>query len=72
MNIQWRVENNEKKYTPSYHRPLNWYARILASNGLTITALEEPEPTDEFLEKEEDSSGFIEVPLHLVFEAVKL
>jgi hypothetical protein len=34
--------------------------------------LEEPEPTMEFMEKEEDALGFVEVPLHLVFEAVKL
>lgn len=66
-NIRWKVG-----FTQSFHRPLNWYARILSSNGLTINALEEPEPTEEFLEKEEDSLGFIEVPLHLVFEAVKL
>lgn len=72
MDVPWKLENNERKFTQSYHRPLNWYARILSSNGLTITALEEPEPTDEFLENEEDGSGFIEVPLHLVFEAIKL
>lgn len=72
MNVPWKLENNERKFTQSFHRPLNWYARILSSNGLTITALEEPEPTEEFLENEEDSAGFIEVPLHLVFEAIKL
>lgn len=71
-NIPWKLGNNERKFTRSFHRPLNWYARIFSSNGLTITALEEPEPTKEFLDKEEDSSGFIEVPLHLVFEAIKL
>jgi ubiquinone/menaquinone biosynthesis C-methylase UbiE len=71
-DIPWKVGINERKYTKSFHRPLNWYARVLSSNGLTITALEEPEPTEEFLEKEEDGLGFIEVPLHLVFEAIKL
>jgi len=71
-DIPWRIEKNVRKFTQSFHRPLSWYARILSSNGLTISALEEPEPTEEFLEKEEDSSGFIEVPLHLVFEAIKL
>ncbi len=71
-DILWKLENNERKFTKSYHRPLNWYGRILSSKGLAITALEEPEPTEEFLEKEEDSPGFIEVPLHLVFEAIKL
>jgi ubiquinone/menaquinone biosynthesis C-methylase UbiE len=72
IDIPWKLENNEKRFTQSFHRPLNWYARILRSNSLFITALEEPEPTEEFLEKEEDGSGFIEVPLHLVFEAIKL
>jgi ubiquinone/menaquinone biosynthesis C-methylase UbiE len=71
-NIPWKLEHNESKYTQSFHRPLNWYARILSFHGLTIAALEEPEPTMEFMEKEEDALGFVEVPLHLVFEAVKL
>jgi len=71
-NIPWKLENNERKSTKSYHRPLNWYGRILSSKGMAITALEEPEPTEEFMEKEEDSLGFIEVPLLLVFEAIKL
>ena len=68
----WKVTDDEFKYTQSFHRPLNWYARMLSSNGLLITALEEPEPTEEFLEKEEDSPGFLEVPLHLVIEATKI
>ncbi len=71
-DIPWKLANNERKFTKSYHRPLNWYIRVLSSNRLVITALEEPEPTKEFLEKEEDSPGFLEVPLHLVFEAIKL
>lgn len=71
-NTPWRVENNERKFTKSYHRPLSWYVQILSSSGLVITALEEPEPTEEFMEKEEDSPGFLEVPLHLVFEAIRL
>jgi len=45
---------------------------------MRITALEEPEPSQEFLAKEAekngdlDSKGFLEVPLHLVIEARKL
>ena len=60
------------RYTLSFHRPLNWYARVLHLSGLAITALEEPEPTEEFVKEERDATGFAEVPLHLVFEAVKL
>jgi len=77
-NIPWRLEKNERKLTRAFHRPLHWYARVIRSNGLAITAMEEPEPTEEFLEKERekegdlDSAGFLEVPLHLVFEAIKL
>jgi len=74
----WNLGEGRRKYTRSYHRPLNWYARALSHHGLAITALEEPEPTREFFEEEQkkpgdlDAPGFQEVPLHLVFEAVKL
>ena len=65
-------------YTKSFHRPLNWYARTFHSNGLAITALEEPEPSSEFVREEQknpgdfDGLGFLEIPLHLVIEAIKL
>jgi len=62
----------KNRYTMSFHRPLQWYAGVLHSSGLAITALEEPEPTEEFVEEESDAPGFAEVPLHLVIEAVKL
>jgi ubiquinone/menaquinone biosynthesis C-methylase UbiE len=68
----WRVSESETIWTRGYHRPLSWYSRILSKSGLAIIALEEPEPTPEFLEKEEQASGFLEVPLHLVIEALKL
>ena len=42
-----------------------------ARNGMAIVALDEPMPTGEFLENEEDAKGFLEVPLHLVIEAVR-
>ena len=71
--IPWRVGEKERKYTRSFHRPLNWYARVLRSNGLSIVGLEEPEPTKELLDKEDPIAavGFLEVPLHLVIEAIK-
>jgi len=74
----WNLGEGRRRYTKSYHRPLNWYARALYSHGLAITALEEPEPTQEFFEEEQkkpgdlDGRGFREVPLHLVIEAIKL
>ncbi|MDG7008927.1 MAG: methyltransferase domain-containing protein [Nitrososphaerota archaeon] len=76
--VPWNKEDGSKPLTASYHRPLNWYARAFSSRGLAITALEEPEPTREFIEKEQeqlgdlDGFGFQEVPLHLVIEAVRL
>ncbi len=71
--IPWKVGEKERKYTRSFHRPLSWYARVLRSNGMSIVSLEEPEPTKEFLDKEDPmtAAGFLEVPLHLVIEAVK-
>jgi len=74
---QWNLPNRSKGYTESYHRPLSWYARVLSRHGLAITALEEPAPTKEFVEKEQeqhgdlDGAGVKEVPLHLVIEARK-
>jgi hypothetical protein len=40
---------------------------------MSIVSLEEPEPTKELLDKEDPmtASGLLEVPLHLVIEAVK-
>lgn len=75
--VPWKMPDGSKRYTTGYHRPLSWYARVLHSKGLAITALEEPEPTKEFIEKEQqggdlDGPGIQEVPLHLVVEAVKL
>jgi ubiquinone/menaquinone biosynthesis C-methylase UbiE len=68
----WKLKSGEIMYSIGYHRPLNWYARVLASSHLAITALEEPGPQSEFLEKEPDAPGFLEAPLHLVIEAVKI
>ncbi len=75
--IPWGLGSGLQKHTLGFHRPLNWYASVFRKNGLYITALEEPMPTEEFLRKEReleddlDAKGFLEVPLHLVFEAVK-
>jgi ubiquinone/menaquinone biosynthesis C-methylase UbiE len=70
--VPWLLQTGEIRYTSSFHRPLSWYARVLRSFGLAITALDEPEPTEEFLKSDGNAAGFLEVPLHLVFEAIKL
>ena len=77
-DLPWNMGENRRGYTRGFHRPLSWYVRILHSSGMAITALEEPKPTEEFVREEQkepgdlDGSGFLEVPLHLVIEAVKL
>ena len=78
QDVKWNVGDGRKKSTRGFHRPLSWYARTLSGNGLAITRLEEPEPTSEFIRKEQedpgdlDAPGFLEVPLHLVIEAVRV
>lgn len=68
--IPWGIE--EKAVTTTgYHRPLSWYARALRDAGLLILSLEEPEPTPEFVEGSPQGPYVVEIPLHLVVEAVK-
>lgn len=59
-------------YTRSYHRPLSWYVRALWAAGLALTGFEEPAPTQEFMEKDDEGAMIARVPLHCVFEARKL
>ncbi|MCL4355086.1 MAG: class I SAM-dependent methyltransferase [Nitrososphaerota archaeon] len=76
--MRWDISDGTNAYTMSYHRPLGWYARVSSSKGMAITALDEPQPTKEFVEiKQGDTEdlggpGLREVPLHLMIEAVKL
>lgn len=68
----WRGPNREIIYTASYHRPLSWYVRALRSAGLVLTALEEPQPSAEFVAQREDGAWMADVPLHCLIEARKL
>lgn len=76
--VPWYPESGERMYTKGFHRPLGWYARAVRSGGMAITSLEEPGPTKELLEEyrkepaDLSGPGLLEVPLHLVIEAVKL
>jgi ubiquinone/menaquinone biosynthesis C-methylase UbiE len=65
----WRIGPATFHHTPAYHRPLSWYFRAFRSAGLAVTALEEPEPTDEFLEGSPRGSWIAQIPLHVVLEA---
>ena len=66
--VPWNIGARRLQYTTGYHRPLGWYARALSSKGFAITALEEPEPAKEFIEREQakpgdlDGAGFQEGP----------
>ena len=66
----WGIEDRAVT-TLAYHRPLSWYARAFAEAGLLLRGLEEPEPTREFVEGSPQGPFVVEIPLHLVLEAVK-
>lgn len=68
----WRLSESEGCHqTPAYHRPLSWYFSALRGSGLTVTALEEPAPTEEFLAGSPQGEWIASVPLHIVIEARK-
>jgi SAM-dependent methyltransferase len=69
--IHWH-KDGELIYTMAYHRPLSWYMRALRAAGLVLTALEEPEPSEEFLVAEPDHAWMAEIPLHVLIEARKV
>lgn len=64
----WRV-GGEEVSTRAYHRPLSWYFRALRQAGFVVTALEEPEPTPEFVARDEEGPWIAQIPLHCVIEA---
>ncbi len=68
--MPWGIEERTVT-TMGYHRPLSWYARALRDAGFLIRSLEEPEPTKEFIEGSPQGPYVVEIPLHLVIEAVK-
>jgi ubiquinone/menaquinone biosynthesis C-methylase UbiE len=69
--FEWRLSENEHVETRWYHRPLSWYIRALHEAGFVITALEEPEPNEEFL-KNTNEPWIESIPVHCVLEACKL
>jgi ubiquinone/menaquinone biosynthesis C-methylase UbiE len=72
VRVPWKISETEMGYTDSYHRPLPTYARYLRAAGLAIVRLEEPMPGPEALEKSPQAPYMLEIPLHLVIEAVRL
>ena len=69
--MPWGIEDKTTS-TRGYHRPLSWYARVLRDAGFLIRSLEEPEPTPECVEQSPQGPFMVEIPLHLVIEAVKV
>jgi ubiquinone/menaquinone biosynthesis C-methylase UbiE len=71
--LPWLQIPDQVVHTRAYHRPLSWYFRAFRAAGLAVTALEEPEPTEEFLAAESPQGPWIaEIPLHCVIEAYKV
>jgi ubiquinone/menaquinone biosynthesis C-methylase UbiE len=52
----------------SYHRPLSWYFTAIRDAGMAVTALDEPRPTTELLDKP-DGAALDAFPMHVVIEA---
>ncbi|HEY7346697.1 MAG TPA: class I SAM-dependent methyltransferase [Ktedonobacterales bacterium] len=71
-DMPWLRIGDQPIITQAYHRPLSWYFRILRAAGFVVAALEEPEPTEEFLANSPQGSWIAEIPLHCVIEAWKL
>jgi ubiquinone/menaquinone biosynthesis C-methylase UbiE len=71
-DLPWQLESGQIVYTRAHHRPLSWYFRTLRASGLVVAALEEPEPTQEFLANSPQGPWIAEIPLHCVIEAWKV
>ncbi len=71
-DLPWQRVPGQIVYTHAHHRPLSWYFRTLRASGLVVAALEEPEPTEEFLAGSPQGPWIAAIPLHCVIEAWKL
>ncbi len=71
-DLPWLRADDQPIITHAYHRPLSWYFRALRAAGFVVAALEEPEPTEEFLANSPQGQWIAEIPLHCVIEAWKV
>ncbi len=70
--VPWRIDGKVHE-TIGFHRPLSWYFRTLRAAGFVVSRLEEPAPTEEFVEMEQPQGPWItQIPLHAVIESVKV
>jgi len=70
--VPWKISETEMAYTVSYHRPLPTYVRYLRQAGLAVVRMEEPLPGPEAMRKSPQAPFMVDVPLHLVVEALAL
>jgi len=70
--IPWQIAPGQIVTTTGYHRPLSWYARALRAASLLIQTLEEPSPSQEFVEGSAEGPYIAQIPVHLVIEALKV
>ena len=71
-DLPWQRVPGQIVSTRAHHRPLSWYVRTLRAAGFVVAALEEPEPTEEFLAGSPQGPWIAEIPLHCVIEAWKV
>ncbi len=71
-SLPWLKAPGQIIHTRAFHRPLSWYFRTLRAAGLVVAVLEEPAPTQEFLDSSPQGQWIAEIPLHCVIEAWKL
>ena len=71
QKVPWFVSPRRTVFTDGFHRTLATYSRYLRAAGLVIRRLEEPVPQPEAVEKSPQGRWMLEIPLHLVVEAVR-
>lgn len=67
-------DTNKKKYTYSFHRPLQTYIKLLAKSGFAVTGLEEwisHKKSEKGARAEAENKARHEIPMFLCIEAVK-
>jgi ubiquinone/menaquinone biosynthesis C-methylase UbiE len=70
VEVPWKVSETEMAYTTTFHRTLATYVRYLGDAGLGVVRMEEPLPLPEVVRGSPQGRFLLEVPLHLVVEAV--
>lgn len=70
VRVPWKISERTTGWTVSYHRTLSTYSRYLRDAGLLIRRIEEPSPLAEAVRDSPQGPFMLEIPLHLVVEAV--